>query len=239
MPRFFWPLVVYAALTLVSAAFSPDPRTSFIDSKQLVLFLIVPMVYQFGRGARATTVLKVIITVGADQRGARDRSVRPAELQQARPAPAGRARPLHDVFGSAAAGHRRRASRTAAVRLARPRLGRDGDAGARSSRSSLTFTRSAWVGACAAATLLFVMKDLRLVAVAAGRRRALLRAGAGAITDRFYSMFDLNDPTNRDRMAMLREGARDDRDASADRRRSEHGAAPLCAVPRSARGREA
>src|SRR5262245_31685518 len=35
VPRFFWPLVGYSALTLVSAAFSPEPATSFVDSKQL------------------------------------------------------------------------------------------------------------------------------------------------------------------------------------------------------------
>ena len=64
-PRFFWPLLVYAAWTLVSAAFSPDPRTSFIDSKQLVLFLLVPAVYKLARGNRALTVFNVIITVGA------------------------------------------------------------------------------------------------------------------------------------------------------------------------------
>src|SRR5262245_62292456 len=44
-PAFFWPLLGYAGLTLMSAAFSPEPRTSLIDSKQLVLFLIVPLTY--------------------------------------------------------------------------------------------------------------------------------------------------------------------------------------------------
>src|SRR5450759_1786820 len=39
-PSFFWPLLIYAGATLVSAAFSPDPRTSLTDCKQLVLFLI-------------------------------------------------------------------------------------------------------------------------------------------------------------------------------------------------------
>ena len=64
-PRFFWPLLAYAAWTLVSASFSPDPRTSFTDSKQLVLFLLVPAAYQLARGSRALTVFNVIITVGA------------------------------------------------------------------------------------------------------------------------------------------------------------------------------
>ena len=44
VPRFFWPLAGLAGLTLVSAAFSPDPRTSFVDTKQLLLFLMVPLV---------------------------------------------------------------------------------------------------------------------------------------------------------------------------------------------------
>src|SRR5919205_19304 len=45
-PAFFLPLAAYAAATLVSAAFSSDPRTSFVDCKQLALFLIVPAVYR-------------------------------------------------------------------------------------------------------------------------------------------------------------------------------------------------
>src|SRR5262245_50383379 len=36
-PRFFWPLVGLAAMTLVSAAFSPQPLASLSDSKELVL----------------------------------------------------------------------------------------------------------------------------------------------------------------------------------------------------------
>src|SRR5262245_62102570 len=37
VPRFFWPLLAYCGMTLVSAAFSTSPRISFLDSKQLVL----------------------------------------------------------------------------------------------------------------------------------------------------------------------------------------------------------
>src|SRR5262245_14231934 len=43
-PAFFVPLVAYGGLTLVSAAFSMDPLESLIDSRQLLLFLIVPAV---------------------------------------------------------------------------------------------------------------------------------------------------------------------------------------------------
>src|SRR5262245_29407051 len=64
-PTFFVPLLAYGALTLVSSAFSADPRISFIDSKQLVLFAIVPAVYDLARGQRASTVVDVILSVGA------------------------------------------------------------------------------------------------------------------------------------------------------------------------------
>jgi O-antigen ligase len=65
VPTFFWPLAGYAALTLLSAAMSPDPRASVIDSRQLVLFLIVPVVVRLARGVRAMTTLDVIMALGA------------------------------------------------------------------------------------------------------------------------------------------------------------------------------
>jgi O-antigen ligase len=44
-PGFFWPLIVYAFLTLVSSFFSVDPAVSFMGSRELLLFLAVPIVY--------------------------------------------------------------------------------------------------------------------------------------------------------------------------------------------------
>src|SRR5262245_55028753 len=52
-PAFFVPLLAYAAMTLVASALSVDPLTSFIDCKQLLLFAIVPAVYDLARGRRA------------------------------------------------------------------------------------------------------------------------------------------------------------------------------------------
>ena len=49
LPRFFLPLSLYALLTLVSAAFSLDPSASFIDSRQLLMFLMVPVVARVAR----------------------------------------------------------------------------------------------------------------------------------------------------------------------------------------------
>jgi O-antigen ligase len=42
-PIFFWPLAAYAGLSLLSCAFSVDSWTSFKDSRDLLLFLAVPL----------------------------------------------------------------------------------------------------------------------------------------------------------------------------------------------------
>jgi O-antigen ligase len=205
VPRMFWPLVAYAAVTLVSAAASPDPRASFIDSKQLVVFLLVPMVYQFARGDRARTVLQVIITVGAasaawgivqygllnyDNLGQRPQGVLSHYMTYSGllllVAAATVARLLfddHDRGWPAVV--------TPALLVA----------------IVLSFTRSAWVGAAVAVTLLVAMKDIRLLPVIPMVAATFLLVAPPQIANRFYSMFDPQDPTSRDRIAMLREGA--------------------------------
>ena len=64
-PSWFWLLAAYAGLTLLSATLSLAPITSLTDSKQLLLFLIVPVVYRLARGPKALTLATVIISVGA------------------------------------------------------------------------------------------------------------------------------------------------------------------------------
>jgi len=44
-PSFFWPILVYVALSLVSSFLSVNPEVSLKDSRELLLFLIVPIVY--------------------------------------------------------------------------------------------------------------------------------------------------------------------------------------------------
>ena len=44
-PSFFWPLLVYAALSIVSSFLSVNPKASIKDSRELLLFLIIPIVY--------------------------------------------------------------------------------------------------------------------------------------------------------------------------------------------------
>jgi len=43
LPAFFWPLALYAGLSLLSSAFSVDPPTSVKDCRDLLLFLAVPL----------------------------------------------------------------------------------------------------------------------------------------------------------------------------------------------------
>jgi len=205
VPRMFWPLLVYAALTLLSAAASPDPRTSFIDSKQLVLFLIVPMTYRFARGARARTVLRVIITVGAIS--AAYGIVQYGLLN-------------YDNLGQrpqGTLGHYMTYSgllllviASAVARLlfdTRDRTWTVVVMPALLVAVVLTFTRSAWVGTCVVVALLFSLKDFRLLAAIPVVAALVVALSPPQITNRFYSMFDLRDPTSRDRVAMLREGA--------------------------------
>ncbi len=44
-PSFFWPLLVYSLLSLISSFLSVNPEMSLKDSRELLLFLIVPIVY--------------------------------------------------------------------------------------------------------------------------------------------------------------------------------------------------
>jgi O-antigen ligase len=65
VPPFFWWLAAYAGWTIVSAIFSIDPATSIRDSKQLLLFAVVPIAYRLLRGDRSLVAIDVIISVAA------------------------------------------------------------------------------------------------------------------------------------------------------------------------------
>ena len=57
-------LALYAVITLVSTAFSPDPRVSLMADKQMILFLLVPLVYRFATGSHASTMVRSSSTGG-------------------------------------------------------------------------------------------------------------------------------------------------------------------------------
>ena len=56
-------------LFLVSAAFSRDPRVSLLDCRQLLLFLVVPVVFDLARGTRAHRLLGLVARHETRRRG--------------------------------------------------------------------------------------------------------------------------------------------------------------------------
>jgi O-antigen ligase len=206
VPGMFWPLAAYAGATLVSAVFSRSPAVSLVESKQLLLFLIVPIVYRLARGERAITVANVIITVGAlsalvglvqygilhyDNLGKRPQGVLTHYMTYSGL--------LMLVTGAAAARVIYRTEDRVWPALVLPAL---------LVSLALSFTRSAWVGACAAIAVLLVVKDRRLLALLPIAAALFIALAPARVSDRMRSIFDPTDPTNRDRVAMLKSGAR-------------------------------
>ena len=72
---------------------------------------------------------------------------------------------------------------------------------------TLTFSRNAWVGACAGISLLFLLRDFRLVAVVPWQPHCFLPSLRANRRSPLFT-FRLNDPTNMDRLAMIRSGLR-------------------------------
>src|SRR5687767_13075021 len=204
-PSFFWPLVVYAGLTLVSAGFSLDPEVSFTDSKQLVLLMLVPLTYDFARGARANSVLSIVLTIGAAS--AFYGIVQYAVLN-------------FDGLGRRPTGtlsHWMTYSGTLMLVIcaatARMLYGTSGRLWAAFIMPallvalSLTLTRGAWVGVAVGVSLLLLSKDFRLLALVPIVIVIGVLLAPQAIIERAGTIFDPKDLTSRDRIAMLQAGA--------------------------------
>jgi len=206
VPRFFWALVAYAVVTVVISVFSLEPSTSIVDDKQLLLFVIVPAVYQIARGERASLVVDVIVSVGAA-------SAAYGIIQYGL---------LHyDNLGrrpEGAMSHYMTYSGllmlvicAAAARLIFGRQGRTWPAlvmPALVVALALTLGRSAWIGASVAMALLLALKDLRLTILLPLFVAVLFAVAPGTVTKRVMSIFDVQEPTNQDRLAMIEMGAR-------------------------------
>ena len=203
-PPFFWPLVLYAALTLLSAGFSINPEESFTDSKQLVLFMLVPLTYDLARGARAHSVLSIILTIGAAS--AFVGIVQYAVLN-------------FDGLGRRPQGtlsHWMTYSGTLMLvicaAVARLLYGTSGRLWAAFVMPallvalSLTLTRGAWVGVAIGVAVLLLSKDFRLLAVIPAVAVIGIVFAPQQMIDRWNSIFDPTDLTSRDRVAMLQAG---------------------------------
>lgn len=204
-PTFFWPLAAYGAVTLVSAGFSLDPAVSVPDCKQLFLLMLVPVVYEFARGARAETLLSIIISVGAAsafvgivQYGILNYDNLGRRMQGTL---------SHWMTYSGTLMLVICASVARLVFGSRDRLWAAFVLPALLASLALTLTRGAWMGAAAGVGALFLLKDIRLTALIPLVMAGGLLVAPDVLTNRVSSIGDMTDPTTRDRVAMLEAGA--------------------------------
>ena len=221
-PAFFIPLAAYAGMTLFSALFSLNAAMSFADSKQLVLFLIVPAVYDVvgrrvrrsradvgsdegaARQARASTVVDVIVTVGAASAAVGIIQYGMLQYDNLGQRPQGTL--THYMTYS---GVLMLVICAAVARLvfgARDRTWPALVMPALVVALSLTLGRSAWVGTCVAVALLLALKDFRLTALLPVVIALIFALAPDSVTSRMLSVFDFRDPTRLNRVAMARAG---------------------------------
>jgi O-antigen ligase len=206
VPPMFWPLAAYGALTLVSSVFAVDPWVSLMRCKQLVLYAIVPLTYRLLRGRRAALATDVIITVGALSAayGIIQYLILRYDYLGHRP---------HGTLGlyMTYSGLLMLVTCAAVSRIIFAKQHRAWAAlvlPALLLALTFTFTRSAWIGACVGIGILFLLRDFRLLGLLPIMLGAFLLLAPQTLQARLYSTFSLSDPSNVDRVAMLKSGWR-------------------------------
>lgn len=205
VPAFFLPLAIYAGLTLVSAAFSTDPLAGFSDSRQLLMFLMVPVVARFARGPRASTTIDVIIAIGSAgalwgiiefaMLGYDNLNNRPDGLLT-----------LYMTFAGVL-------MLTTCAAVARLLFGRMRSPWPIVAVPALlvalvaTQTRNAWIGVFLGITLLIAIRNWKLIIIPPVLAALAFAVAPGQIQKRAQSFLDPNDPANRDRVVMWKIGA--------------------------------
>ena len=204
-PPFFAPLAAYAAWTLlVSVPFSLAPLTSLVESREVLLFLVAPVVHRLARGERARTVVTVILAAGAVNAALGVVQYGVLEYDHLGQRPSGSmghymtyAGLLMLILCAAVSRLLFDARGRAPALVVLPAL---------SIALVVTLTRSAWIGTAAGIGLLLVLRDRRLLAAAPAAAVLFLAIAPAQVTDRVYSIFDLRNATNRDRLAMVTAG---------------------------------
>ena len=203
-PTFFLPLVMYALWTLLSSAFSVDPAASFWDSRQLLMFLMVPIVARFARGQRAMTTLNVIIALGAAGAvlGIAQYAILGQDSLQHRPRGTlsiymTYAGILMMVTGAALSRILFYAGQRMWPMIAVPAL---------LVALIVTQTRNAWIGVLAAMIVLLGARRLHLLFIAPVLVGLFFLVAPASLKARALGMFDPNSEVNRDRPVMLSVG---------------------------------
>jgi O-antigen ligase len=203
VPAFFLPLMVLAAWTLVSSAFSSAPGESFFRDRQLLYYLIVPMTLRVARGPRAMTALNVVIAVGAA-------SALVGIVQYLAWGADENHRP-HGVLG-----HYMTYSGVLMLVLTAA-IGRLVYRGAEWIWPAVavpallvalvvTESRNAWVGALLAVICLLSLRQWKLLVAVPAFLVVFVLFAPGAFRARAFSTFDSANATNRDRISMLKSG---------------------------------
>lgn len=208
VPPFVVPLLLYGAWTVVSALSSADRNISIPDLKQLLLFAVPALVAVFARGERATLVMDAVIAAGAVSALT---GIWQYEFQGYNDLPNRAVGPLSHwmtfsgvlMLGAGAALGRVLYARTKDEWLwpgiAVPAL---------VVALFYTLTRNAMVGLIAAVAVLAFARNWRLLLAAPVLGLIFLVIAPGEVLSRVQSIGDLNDPTTRDRIAMVRTGGR-------------------------------
>jgi O-antigen ligase len=204
VPGFFWPLLAYSVWTLVSSAASIDPGQSFKDSRELLGFLVIPIVLAafprkrglrfpvwaiFASGALASA-WAIIYFLTRAYPGQRIKGFMGHYMTQAG------LLGLFIAFGLAMIVFGRGKTRLAWAAVLAP-------AGA---ALIMTLTRNAWLGVAAAGCLVLFLwkpKALLIAPLAAG---LIYLAGPPAVKSRVQSIFDRHDPSNMARLEYARAG---------------------------------
>lgn len=204
VPWMFWPLAALGVWTLISAGASSNPTVSLIRCKQLTLYAIVPLVYRLFRGRRSLLAIDVIITIGAVSAtyGIIQYLILNYDTLARRP---------EGTLGlyMTYSGQLMLVACAAVSRIMFAKHNRAWSAlvlPALLLALVVTFTRSAWVGACVGIGLLFLLRDFRLLGFLPVALAAFLAFAPANLTQRLYSTFSLSDPSNADRIAMMKSG---------------------------------
>jgi O-antigen ligase len=203
VPVFFLPLLFYAVWTLVATVFSRDPAESLRGDKELLLLLIVPMTMRLLRGSYALHALDVIISVGAAVAliGVFQYAFFGTDLSRRPQGTLGHYMTYSGVLMllvcAAVARLLFQPGRRIWPALMMPAL---------LVALAVTLSRNAYVGAAVGVTILLLLRDFKLVALVPVAVAVFVMFAPSQFVSRAYSVFDLKDPSNRDRVAMAQAG---------------------------------
>jgi O-antigen ligase len=190
--------------------FSLDPRESLIECKQLVLLLIVPLTYDLVDERSSLPLTTLILGAGACSAliGIGQYSILHYDLLRQR---------IHSTLGlyMTFSGLIMLVLSLAVARalfMTRSRVWPVIVMPALAVVLTLSLARNAWVGWCLAMAVLLMMRDFRLAALLPVVVAVFFAFAPAQVVQRFYSIFDANDPSSRDRIGMARAGGQIVRD---------------------------